>query len=309
VLESTGSITAAAKAMNITQPALSHWLIDMEDLVGVPLFLRGRTLSLTDTGRVLWRYAQRVLGDTARTGEEVEAMKHGILGCLRVGTILSATPVLLPRAIAALHQRTPSVQIELAEGLLSPFIEQLKRRDIDLVIGPLDGRAYRSGLCTEWLMTDTFVVVARRGHPLTKLASPCWKDTESYPWILPPPNILSRSWLDQSFVQANMSPPRPQVETSSLVTLLSLLQERHYIATLTRSLAQLYEQLKLISIVRIPFELASGPVGMLWAADSPSVVLPMLRAILHEKAQDLLGYRAKPGNEGAKNAHSSVFFN
>jgi len=302
VLESAGSITAAAKAMHITQPALSHWLSDMEDLVGAPLFLRGRSLSLTETGQVLWRYAQRVLGDTARTGEEVEAVKHGMLGSLRVGTILSAAPVLLPRAIAALHQRAPGVQIELLEGLLEPLIERVKHREIDLVIGPLDVRAQRSGLCTEWLMTDTFVVVARRGHPLSKLLSPRWEDTEPYPWILPPPGTLSRIWLDQSVVQAHMPPPRPWVETGSLVTLLSLLQERHYIATLTRSVAQLYEQLKLISIVRIPFQLASGPVGMLWTADSPSVVLPVLRDILHEKAQGLFGVRTDPGDEEAKNA-------
>jgi len=287
-LESAGTVTAAAKAMHMTQPALSHWLSDMEDLVGTPLFVRGRTLTLTEAGRALWRYACRVLGDTARTGEEIEAVKGGVAGHLHIGTILSAAPVLLPRAIAALHQRSPKVQIELVEGLLEPLVERVERREIDLIIGPLDVRASRSGLCTEWLMTDTFSVVARRGHPLTELAAPRWEDTDGYPWILPPPGILSRVRLDQAVSEAGMPPPRPAVETSSLVALLSMLQDRDYIATLASSVARMYERWNLISIVPMPSRLEFGPIGMLWAANSPSIVLPDLCETLREEAKRLL---------------------
>ena len=286
-LESAGSVTAAAKGMHMTQPALSHWLSDMEDLVGTPRFVRGRTLELTEAGRALWRYACRVLGDTARTGEEIEAVKGGVAGHLHIGTILSAAPVLLPRAIAALHQRSPNVQIELVEGLLDALIERVERREIDLIIGPLDVRASRSGLCTEWLMTDTFSVVARRGHPLAELAAPRWEDSQGYPWILPPPGTLSRVRLDQAIVDAGMPPPKPAVETSSLVALLSMLQDRDYIATLASSVAHMYEQLNLIRIVRVPSRLEFGPIGMLWAADSPSIVLPALRETLREEARSL----------------------
>lgn len=294
-LESAASITAAAKAMHMTQPALSHWLSDMEDLVGTPLFTRGRTLALTEAGRALWRYACRVLGDTARTGEEVEAVKDGVAGRLHIGTILSAAPVLLPRAIAALHQHAPNVQIELVEGLLDPLIERVERREIDLIIGPLDVRASRSGLCTEWLMTDTFSVVARRGHPLARLEAPRWEDTQAYPWVLPPPGTLSRVQLDRAVVDAGMAPPRPAVETSSLVALLSMLEDRDYIATLASSVAHMYEQRKLISVVHLPARLEFGPIGMLWAADSPSIVLPALRQTLREEAGSLLdGSRGAP---------------
>lgn len=287
-LESAGTVTAAAKAMHMTQPALSHWLSDMEDLVGTPLFVRGRTLELTEAGRALWRYACRVLGDTARTGEEIEAVKGGVAGHLHIGTILSAAPVLLPRAIAALHQRSPKVQIELVEGLLEPLMERVERREIDLIIGPLDVRASRSGLCTEWLMTDTFSVVARRGHPLAALPAPRWEDTDGYPWILPPPGTLSRVRLDQAVADAGMAPPKPAVETSSLVALLSMLQDRDYIATLASSVAHMYEQLNLIRIVRMPSRLEFGPIGMLWSADTPSIVLPALRETLREEAKSLL---------------------
>jgi len=286
-LESVGSVTAAAKVMHITQPALSHWLSDMEDLVGTPIFIRGRSLELTEAGRALWRYACRVLGDTVRTGEEIEAVKGGVSGNLHIGTILSAAPVLLPRAIAALHERAPRIQIELMEGLLEPLIERVERREIDLIIGPLDVRARRSGLCTEWLMTDSFVVVARRAHPLAQLTAPQWEDTKGFPWILPPRGILSRTRLDETLVAADLMPPKPAIETSSLVALLSLLQDRDYIATLASSVAHMYAQLQLVSIVRLPAAMESSPIGMLWAADSPSIVLPTLCDTLRREAQGL----------------------
>ena len=146
-------------------------------------------------------------------------------------------------------------------------------------------RASRSGLCTEWLMTDTFSVVARRGHPLAELDAPSWEDAQRYPWILPPLGTLSRARLDQAVVDAGMPPPKPSVETSSLVALLSMLQDRDYIATLASSVAHMYERLQLISIVRAPSRLEFGPIGMLWAADSPSIVLPALRETLRQEAQ------------------------
>lgn len=107
-LASAGSVTAAARLMHMTQPAVSHWLSDIEDLVGTPLFLRNRGLRLTEAGEVLARHARRMLGDLRRTSEEIESVKSGIAGRLHVGTVLSASPVLLPRAIAALQREFPA---------------------------------------------------------------------------------------------------------------------------------------------------------------------------------------------------------
>ena len=76
----------------MTQPAVSHWLSDIEDLVGTPLFLRNRGLRLTEAGEVLARHARRMLGDLRRTSEEIESVKSGIAGRLHVGTVLSASP-------------------------------------------------------------------------------------------------------------------------------------------------------------------------------------------------------------------------
>ena len=118
-LASAGSVTAAARLMHMTQPAVSHWLSDIEDLVGTPLFLRNRGLRLTEAGEVLARHARRMLGDLRRTSE-IESVKSGIAGRLHVGTVLSASPVLLPRAIAALQREFPGIYVEVVEDWSRP---------------------------------------------------------------------------------------------------------------------------------------------------------------------------------------------
>ena len=82
----TGSLTAAAARLHMTQPALSHWLSDLEGVLGRPLFIRDRRLTLTREGEVLRMHAVRMLGDVYRTDEELKAVQSGLRGRLHVGS-------------------------------------------------------------------------------------------------------------------------------------------------------------------------------------------------------------------------------
>ena len=92
-----GTLTAAADALGISQSAVSQWLADLEFALGVPLFLRGRQLRPTQFADVVLRHAQRVLADAKRTQEEVDALRNGATGRVRLGIMQAAAPTLLPR--------------------------------------------------------------------------------------------------------------------------------------------------------------------------------------------------------------------
>ena len=77
-VHATGSLTAAAAQLHMTQPALSHWLSDIEDVVGRPLFVRSRRLALTPEGEVLRMHAARMLGDVQRTDADLKAVQAGL---------------------------------------------------------------------------------------------------------------------------------------------------------------------------------------------------------------------------------------
>lgn len=288
-LASAGSVTAAAAAMHMTQPAVSHWLADLEAVIGAALFTRGRRLTLTEAGEVLARHARRMLGDVRRTHEELESVTAGISGRLHVGTILSASPVLLPRAIAQLQRAAPGIYVEVVEGLVAPLIDRLQRHEIDLIIGPLDPRAHHAGLQMEGLMHDIFSIVTRPGHPLAKLRRPTWRDAAQYPWIMPPLATVSRTRLEEAFARAGVAAPSPRIETASIVALQALLHETGYVTCLAGSVAQLYRRLKLVDIVPMREQLDFGLIGMMWQAGAASRVLPQLQECLRHEARELQG--------------------
>ena len=77
VLDEAGTLTAAAERLHMTQSAMSHWLAELEGVVGTPLVVRGRKVQLTPAGRLLKRLAINVLGDISRTGREMNAVAEG----------------------------------------------------------------------------------------------------------------------------------------------------------------------------------------------------------------------------------------
>ncbi|WP_313698258.1 LysR substrate-binding domain-containing protein [Achromobacter sp.] len=263
LLDHTGSITAAAQTLHLTQPAVSHWLADLEEVVGLKLFVRGRKLRLTPTGLIFRNYAMRTVGDVRRTDSEFKALKAGSSGRLSIGAIVSAAMLFLPRSIETFRQAHPGVQILVSEGPFDLLVEHLKRREVDLVLGPLDSRALATPFSTALLNRDSIVIVARAGH-LIHQSKPAWTKIANYTWILPPHGTLTRATFEQSVLQKKLEPPMPAIETASLLTQQALLQESDHLGLLTRSMAEYYVSLGLVKIVPLALVSNAVPLGLLW---------------------------------------------
>ena len=152
-MHESGSLTAAAAQLHMTQPALSHWLADIEDVIGCPLFVRGRRLALTGEGQVLLQHAARMLGDVRRTDAELQSVHSGMQGRLHVGTGMPR--VLLPKAVARLQQERPGIFVSVLEASMPDLLERLAKRELDIVISALSAQAVRSRFATESLIPDT----------------------------------------------------------------------------------------------------------------------------------------------------------
>ncbi len=288
VLCDARSITGAAAELHMTQPAVSHWLADMESLVGGPLFVRGRQLRPTPAGEVLRRHAERMLGDVRRTGEELTAVVNGLAGRLRVGSIISAAPSLIPQTIARLHEDFPELEIHVMfEGTFEMLLERLRKKELDLIIGPLDLRAQRSGFQTELLISDTVAVVVSPGHPLARKRKPTWADTAGIPWIMPPAGTIMRQRVESAFLQAGVAVPPARVETASHVLVQMMLQHATYVSALAGSVAPIYAGFGLMDIVKIRPAVAFGDIGMLWDPEDVEPRLAKLIETLREQAATL----------------------
>lgn len=128
----TGSISAAAKKLNMTQPPLSAQMKLLEDEIGTVLFLRGpRTIQLTEAGTLLYRRCCSILDLTQNTLRELDDLKRGRTGTLRLGVVSSVTDLAIRRWITPYAGRYPDIHFEISEGNTYELIDRLHAHSID----------------------------------------------------------------------------------------------------------------------------------------------------------------------------------
>ena len=154
-----GSITRAASALHIAQPALSKQLADLEYAVGVPLLVRSaRGIQPTEQGRALHVAVQRILRDLDAVVDEVGAMGQAPVGTVRLGCLETiARQVAYPLTLAVL-QRHPGVKLVIVTGQGRDLYRRLLAGDIDLAFLSPDDEV--TGVQARGLVDEEIVIAA-----------------------------------------------------------------------------------------------------------------------------------------------------
>lgn len=154
-LATTRHFGRAAAMVNVSQPALSAQIMEMEDHLGTLLVERHRSgVLLTPKGEVVLQRVRRILEDVAGL-EEFSRDGNGVLqGLTRIGIIPTVAPYLVPTLVPYLRKIHPDVEIELREAVTDRLIADLSEGRIDAVIAalPIDG----DGLENQSLFADRF---------------------------------------------------------------------------------------------------------------------------------------------------------
>ncbi|HYE30437.1 MAG TPA: LysR substrate-binding domain-containing protein [Methylomirabilota bacterium] len=185
----SGSISAAARAMNTSQPTVSRQLSQLEQDAGVVLLRRDtHTMSLTAAGHRLLEDARRILNMAEAAAERVREDKEAPQGHLRLVAVLDSGQWLLPRALAKFRERYPRVTAELhLTNRPSKFAEE--GFDCGLLVGPITDTSLATrklGLMTRSLVAAP-ALLARTGVP----KSP--SDLRSLPYLgILQPHFFSR---------------------------------------------------------------------------------------------------------------------
>jgi DNA-binding transcriptional LysR family regulator len=130
---SLGSLSAAAEALEYTQPAISQQIAALEREAGIRLLERGtRPARLTDAGRALVAHADAVLARLDDAEQELDEIKGLRAGRLRLATFSTALATLVPRALAVFTQRHPDVHVSVVDDQLQGVIARLARWELDL---------------------------------------------------------------------------------------------------------------------------------------------------------------------------------
>jgi len=249
-----GSILHAATAANLTQPAASKLLSELEYALGVALFERlPRGVVATSYGEILIRRAGAALAEMDAAHQEVMELLSGLTGRIALGTVMTPSISLLPEAVKLLKARHARVHVSIEVDSSKVLIERLRAGSLDLVIGRILDTESAAELNFEPLTDEPHSVIARAGHPLADRASLQLEDLVKEGWILPPSGSILRDRLTALFLSHGLDQPSESIETVALPVITSLLLGSDMVVALPEEVV--LPNLKAGSLVVLPYDL------------------------------------------------------
>lgn len=215
-----GSIRAAARFLDVAQPALSRSMQELEHELGVSLFeRRAKGITLTAMGQRLVARAQTIDSEVRRAHEEIRQLNGSTTGSLYV--CLSTVPhiALLPYALKEFRIRFPNVVLDVLDGVFPTIEHLLKNGALDCYVGPAPDLATSSDLVVEKLFDNTRVILGRRGHPLRGARS--LRELVDAEWVTTSITQAAADELGPLFAQYDLPTPRVVLTAHSALTYIS----------------------------------------------------------------------------------------
>jgi DNA-binding transcriptional LysR family regulator len=271
VLGDSGNLRRAAAKLAMTQPTATRLLHEVEAALGVELFERSRRgMQPTLYGATMIRHARALLADLDSLHDGIRALAAGASGTLAIGAMASTASVVLPRSVAAMAALQPNVRISIQEGTHDMLVGALRRGELDLILGRIMGGAQMDELDHEVLYNDDFRVVCGRDNPLARKGRLRLSDLAGERWILPQPSAPLRQRFDILFMAEAGSRPQNPLESVSLLTNMTLLQEARMLAVMPADTAKRFSQLRLVHVLPVALKDLFGPVALITRARRPA---------------------------------------
>ncbi|MEM7706393.1 MAG: LysR family transcriptional regulator [Pseudomonadota bacterium] len=228
----TGNITRAAELQHITQPALTRSVRNMEERIGGDLLNRQHhSITPTEAGEVLYQYAKLIIRQAELAISDVKAISKGHKGHVHVGIAALFAPTLAGALASHLAKVFPELQVRLTEGFFEDLVAQLHNGEIDVLLSNFPPGEVPPEVTLKPLFEIRTEFVVSADHPLASVEQPSLAEMHKARWaIVKHPHITN--FLNSYFAAESLPPLDVAVETTSLVSLKSLVTTGEYIAML-----------------------------------------------------------------------------
>lgn len=258
-----GSIQNAARELNISQPAATKMIQDLELDFEVKLLDRtNRGVAPTVFGQTLIRHGKLIFSQISNAAQEMDDLNEGNSGRIVVGTLLAASPALIPMAIERLLLDRPGVAVKIIEGTNEALMPSLLSGEIDMVVGRLPSHRHREKISQERFFDERILAVVGPNHPLAGAKKVTLDQLMTFDWILPPTETTLRRQIDSFFIRQGSRVPGVTIESVSYLANRSLLRTHDFIGLMPAHVASL--DLEKGRLARLDWDVpfGAGPIGV-----------------------------------------------
>ena len=277
-----GTISGAARALNVSQPSVSSAIAALEARLGVRLFERSRSgIALTAEGEALKVRAQ-MLHNLLRDAEaEVASIQRGIWGPLRVGGTPGALVSLLPPAVGALDRRGLAINLNVVERNDGALNAMLRSGDIELAFVTTEIEDPPADLIEVTLARDPFTLIAGRAHDglPDRMAL---RDAAGMQWVLPEAQGAFRRQIDALFIANALPTPLDVVRCDSLLTTKAIVRDGARVTILPREVVSAELSIGVLRAITLAEAGFARSIGVRRHRDR--MLSPMARELLEQIA-------------------------
>ena len=246
------NFTRAAQALSLTQPAVSHHISQLEQELGVRLFVRGNgDLMLTPEGETVLRYVRRMKALEKKMAEELQEAGRRLTR-LRIGITHTAESSIVAEVLARYTNENPGISITIVTDNINNLYDMLENFELDLAV--VEGRSTRPELSALMLDTDYLVCVLANTHPLSHSSMITLDEIRQEKLILRLPNSETRVRFESALAAIGESIADFQVilEGDNVATIKDLIRKNLGISILARSACM--DELRKGKLTALPIE-------------------------------------------------------
>jgi LysR family cyn operon transcriptional activator len=246
----TGSLTGAAERLNITQPAVSHTIKQLEEKMGGPLFFRNsRGVDLTTEGKVLLRFIEQAFHNVEMGERAIAEMNNLNSGEIHIGASDTLCKYYLLSYLEQYHEKYPNVRIHITNRTTPETLALLKEGKIDFGIVSLPASDKQVEFRKSMRLQDC--LVGGKGFQHLAVKTMPLTDIEQYPLLFLEPGGNTRKYIDE-FLASNHMTITPEFELGSVDLLVQFALRGFGLAFVIRDYVE--EELKSGELVEIPLD-------------------------------------------------------
>lgn len=256
----TGNFTLAANRLGLAQPTVHRSISLLEHAAGVQFFERtGHGLIATRAARQLAQAARLAFAEISQAEGDLAALSGREVGRIVVGALPLSRTAILPAAMLRFREKRPGFPFEIVDGRYDELLGQLRRGEIDLIVGALRFPAPIEDILQEVLFEDSVVIVARHGHPVLSQPELTEADLSHYPWVAPRAETPIRRHV-QPFLDGRAQ--QDSIVTSSVVLMREILSASDHLGAVSRMQADAHGEAHSLAVVPFAIPGSLRPIGI-----------------------------------------------